>query len=80
MSNLIPEKEIAVHSKENVDSIISALIDEGYVVMLSREEDLYMINYIWSQENYADRNNVVFMNREEFEYRYYERVDDEGET
>ena len=64
--NLIPEQEIACHSFANAESLAEILLDEGYVVMLSREEKLYIVNYIWS-ENYANRNVVVFVRRDEYE-------------
>lgn len=62
----IPNKEIACHSLDNAMHLAITLMEEGYVVMLSREENLYIINYIWSS-NYADRNDVVFASRENFE-------------
>ena len=64
--NLIPEQEIACHSFANAESLAEILLDEGYVVMLSREEKLYIVNYIWS-ENDANRNDVVFVRRDEYE-------------
>ena len=66
--NLIPEKEIACHSYANAITIMESLLEEGYVVMMSREEKLYIINYIWSP-NYgeANRNDVVFVSRDEYE-------------
>lgn len=62
--------EIAVHDKEVALKIIDLLVDQDYVVMLSREENLYIINYIYSQ--YSDRNDVVFIDREEFDMKYYQ--------
>ena len=62
--------EIAVHNKEVALKIIDLLVDQDYVVMLSREEDLYIINYLYSQ--YSDRNDVIFMDREEFDTKYFE--------
>ena len=64
--NLIPEQEIACHSFANAESLAEILLDEGYVVMISREEKLYIVNYIWS-ENDANRNDVVFVRRDEYE-------------
>lgn len=67
--------EIAVHDKEVALKIIDLLVDQDYVVMLSREEDLYIINYLYSQ--YSDRNDVVFIDREEFDVKYYQIEDKE---
>ena len=69
------EHEIAVHDKEVALKIIDLLVDQDYVVMLSREENLYIINYLYSQ--YSDRNDVVFIDREEFDMKYYQIEDEE---
>lgn len=81
MRDLVPggsEGELTFHSISNMEAVMHILLDEGYVVMISREESLYIINYIWSQEDYADRSNVVFMDRCNFETNYME-VDDEDD-
>ena len=62
--------EIAIKNKEKGLEVLSALVDEEYCVMFSREEDLYIINYEYSE--YSDRNNVVFMSKDEFEEKYIE--------
>ena len=67
--------EIALHDKETALKIANILVDEDYVVMISREEDLYIINYLYSQ--YSDRNDVVFMARDEFDTDYYKITDEE---
>ena len=46
--------------------VAKTLLDEGYVVMLSYEEDLLVLNWEWSEHD-ADRNDVVLMRRDEFE-------------
>lgn len=67
--------EIAIHDKEVALKIVDLLVDQDYVVMLSREEDLYIINYLYSK--YSDRNDVVFIDREEFDMKYYQIEDEE---
>ena len=62
------KNEIAVSDKEAAMKIANILVDEEYCVMLSREEDLYIINFEYSE--FSDRNNVVFMNREDFEQKF----------
>ena len=64
--NLIPEQEIACHSFANAESLAEILLDEGYTVLISKEEKLYIVNYIWSETN-ANRNDVVFVRRDEYE-------------
>lgn len=66
------KNEIAVSDKEAAMKIANILVDEEYCVMLSREEDLYIIDFEYSE--FSDRNNVVFMNREDFEQKFKEIV------
>lgn len=66
------KNEIAVSDKESAMKIANILVDEEYCVMLSREEDLYIIDFEYSE--FSDRNNIVFMNREDFEQKFKEIV------
>ncbi len=66
------KNEIAVSDKEAAMKIANILVDEEYCVMLSKEEDLYIINFEYSE--FSDRNNVVFMNREDFEQKFEEII------
>lgn len=68
--------EIAFKSKENAINVMKTLLEENYVVLMSREENLYIINYEYSSN--SDRNNVVFMDKYEFEEEYIRR--DKNET
>ena len=61
----ITDNEIVITDKETALKIAELLLSEEYCVMMSREEDLYIINYEWSR--YSDRNEMVFLSREEFE-------------
>ena len=73
---LIPNGEIAVNSFEDAAKIAEILLKNGNVVMISKEEDLYVINFMWSQRD-SDRNDVVFMDRGDFEMCYCEKCDEE---
>ena len=64
------KNEIAIRNKEAAMRVVSCLVEEEYCVMLSREEDLYIIDFEYSQ--YSDRNNVIFMSREDFEQKFEE--------
>ncbi len=64
------KNEIAIRNKEAAMRVVSCLVEEEYCVMLSREEDLYIIDFEYSE--YSDRNNVVFMSREDFEQKFEE--------
>lgn len=70
--------EIACDSFSAATKFTELLLEEGYVVMISREENLYIVDYIWS-DRCADRNDVVFMDRSDFEMDYYEAEDEEDE-
>ena len=67
------KNEIAFHNHKKAFEVAAALLEESYVVLLSCEEDLIILNYEWS-ENFADRNDVLFMRRDEFEENYLEIV------
>ena len=64
------QNEIAIRNKEAAMRVISCLVEEEYCVMLSREEDLYIIDFEYSE--YSNRNNVIFMSREDFEQKFEE--------
>ena len=58
--------EIALYNAESAFKIAEELLSNGnYVVMISREEQLWIVNYLYSDN--CDRNDVVFMDRAEYE-------------
>lgn len=71
--------EIAFKNHEDALKVAEILLKEDYVVMLSYEENLIIVNYLWSH-NGADRNDVVFMDKfeygEEFE-KFHDDIIDE---
>ena len=60
------ENEIAFTDYNRGFDVAKALLDEGYVVLLSYEEEFLILNYEFSEHG-ADRNDVVLMRRDEFE-------------
>lgn len=62
----ISDNEIAVHSYEDAVKICEILLNNNNVCMLSREEDLYIINFEW--EEYCDRNGIIFRSLESWEW------------
>lgn len=76
MTNLIPPGELTFHDFDCCMKVADILLDEGYTLLVSREESLYVLNYIWT--GYADRKDVVFMDRVDFEDKFY--TDDDEET
>ena len=65
--------ELSFYNHERGMAVAKALLDEHYVVLLSYEEDLLILNYEWSP--HADRNDMVFMRRDEFEEEFFEHED-----
>lgn len=65
--------EIALKEKSTAFKIAELLVDEDYVVMISKEEGLYVVSFEWSEG--SDRNDVVFMSLDEFE-EHYVKIDD----
>ena len=73
------EHEIVVETAATAFQIAELLLTDGhYVVMVSREEQLWIINYEYS--DLCNRNDVVFMPREVFEEEYFSRKDFEDDT
>ena len=70
------KNELAFKDRNAAFRVADMLIDEDYVVMISKEEDLIIVNYEWSEHN-SDRNDVVFMRRDEFEEHYFEVVNED---
>lgn len=70
------EFSVAVHEYEDAALLAHILIDNSYVTMISREEDLFIVSAIWSERG-SDRNDVVFMDRCTFEEKYVEMVNDD---
>jgi len=66
MRKYLTNNEIACESYEDAMEISKILIKNSYVVMISKEEEIYVVNYIWS-ERYADRNDVCFLPTEDVE-------------
>lgn len=65
--------EICFKNHEQGLKVAKYLLDENYVVILSYEENLLVINYEWTES--CNRNDVVFMPRDEFEEKYTEYID-----
>ena len=70
--------EIVFETADAAFETARQMLTEGhYVVMLSREENLWIVNYEYSDLN--NRNDVVFMSAEDFEDKYVESRSEEDE-
>ena len=59
--------EIAFKDHDRGMEVAKILLEEEYVVMLSHEENLLIVNWEWCDAPQADRNHVVFVSREAYE-------------
>lgn len=67
MDKCLENEGIAVRSYEDACALSKILLDNGNAVMITEEESLYIVNYVWCDSGYSDRNDVVFRNRAELE-------------
>lgn len=69
--DLIPKSELVFDSFEDMVAVLLATTrneperNGDYCVLVSREENLYVLNFLYSEN--CDRNNVVFMDRDVYE-------------
>lgn len=63
--------ELAFTDHATAYTVAQHLITEDYIVMISVEENLIILNYLW--EFNADRNHTVFMRREDFDEEFISR-------
>ena len=68
--------EIALDTYEDAVATAEILLRNNYVVMLSREDAIFIVNAVFAV--YGDRNDAVFMSREYFEDTYMPLVDEEA--
>lgn len=69
--------ELAFFNEDEALQVAAILMRNDYCVLLSKEEDLTIINYEYSQYSY--RNDVVFMSAEEFDSKYYKVENEEND-
>lgn len=68
--------EIALDTYEDAVATAEILLRNNYVVMLSREEAMFIVNAVFAV--YGDINDAVFMSREYFDDTYMPLVDEEA--
>lgn len=62
------DNQLSFKDEKSALEVARLLIQENYVVMLSREEELVILNFEWVPD--ANRNGIVFISRETFEELY----------
>lgn len=73
IKNYLEQECLTFHSYEAAAAVQQILLNEGYCVMLAREECLWTLNWVWT-ETPADRNGVIFINRVEYECNEWEWI------
>lgn len=53
---------IAVHDYEDACDLARIILKNGNAVMITKEEELYIVTWVWCGE-IPDRNDVVFRSR-----------------
>jgi len=71
----LTDNEIAVNSMQDAEILLEILVKNGYATTVSREEQLYIVNFEYAGK-YCDRNEVVFMRRDEMEEQIFNYDDD----
>ena len=67
---MVGEGELVFETADAAFETVRQMLTAGhYVVMVSREEQLWIVNYLYS--DLCDRKDAVFMTREDFEEEYF---------
>lgn len=61
--NWVTDNEIAFKNEADAFAVAKLLLKNGYAVMITDEEKLTIVNFVWTP-NYANRNGVVFQARD----------------
>ena len=67
LDKTLEQDGIAVKSFEDAVELQKILLKNGNAVMITQEEQLWIVNWVWCDSGYADRNDVIFVNRAEQE-------------
>lgn len=67
LDKYLEQDSLTFESYEDAAAVQKILIENGYCTMMSREEHLWLLNWVWT-EKFADRNGVIFIDRAMYEY------------
>ena len=71
LDKYLEQDSLTFESYEDAAAVQKILIENGYCTMMSREEHLWLLNWVWT-EKFADRNGVIFVDRAEYECNEHE--------
>ena len=67
LDKFLEQDSLTFESYEDAAAVQKILVENGYCTMMSREEHLWLLNWVWT-EKFADRNSVIFVDRAMYEY------------
>lgn len=71
-------QEIVVDDKQTALNLMATLVEQKYAAMLTREEDLWVINFTFAATedcDQASRNHVTFGDEYDFEQAFTDRAE-----
>lgn len=71
-------QEIVVDDKQTALSLMATLVEQKYAALLTREENLWVINFTYAATedcDQASRNHVVFGDEYDFEQAFTDRAE-----
>ena len=71
LDKFLEQDSLTFESYEDAAAVQKILVENGYCTMMSREEHLWLLNWVWTEE-FADRNGVIFVDRVMYEYNEHE--------
>ena len=77
IKDFLPQECLTFSTYEEAAIVQKILIDNGYCTLMGREENLWTLNWIWAEN--ADRNNVIFLERQDYEYCEWQWLQDHPE-
>ena len=76
MEKFLENDGLSVDDFEDACTLAKILLKNGNAVMLTTEEDLFIVNWVWCESGYADRSEVVFRDRASVEIELMESEDE----
>ena len=70
INEYLEQSGLAFDNYKAAATVQKILLEQGYCVMMSREENLWILNWVWT-ETPADRNDTIFINRGRYECEWW---------
>ena len=76
MEKYLDSECLTFNNLQEATTVADILMKNGYAVLLTREEYLYVINWVWCESGTANRNDVVFRNRGAIDDELFDKAND----